>query len=238
MIFKLERADRVSDAFNGIALAVRPVVHGINAPTIARAVMLGVQDSVHDGIPHVEIRRRHVDFGAQGARAVRKLPVLHAREEVQILLDASTPIRTVLPCFGQCAPRLSHLVAAQIANEGFAFLDEVHGPIVELLEVIRCVEEPVAEFAAQPFHILDDRFDVLLLLLGGIGVVEAEVALPRELLGKAEIEHDALGVADVQVAIGFGRKARANTSAMFAAGIVGENTVTNEIRTGGIGVGH
>src|SRR5256885_2292930 len=140
MIFKLERADRVSDAFNGIALTVRPVVHGINTPTIARAVMLGVQDSVHDGIPHVEIRRRHVDFGPQGTRAVRKLPVLHTREEVQILLDASIPIRTVLSWFGQCAPRLSHLVAAQIANEGFAFPDEIDGPIVELLEVVRCVE--------------------------------------------------------------------------------------------------
>ena len=83
MIFKLERADRVGDAFNGIALAVRPVVHGINAPTIARAVMLGVQDSVHDGIPHVEIRRRHVDFGPQGARAVsRAMPRISALSSI------------------------------------------------------------------------------------------------------------------------------------------------------------
>src|SRR5262249_28457901 len=110
MIFKLQRADGVGDALNGIALAMRPVVHGINAPTIARTVMLGVQDPVHDGIPHVDIWRRHVDFGAQGARAVRKLPVLHAREEVQILLDASITVRTVLPWLGQGAPRLAHLV--------------------------------------------------------------------------------------------------------------------------------
>src|SRR5262249_4512426 len=139
MIFKLQGTYRVGDAFNGIALTMRPVVHGINAPAIARAMMLGVQDSVHDGIPHVEVRRRHVDFGAQGARAVRKLPFLHAREEVQIILDASIPMGTVLPWLGQRAPRLSHLVAAQIANEGFTLLDEVEGPIVELLEVVRCV---------------------------------------------------------------------------------------------------
>ena len=115
---------------------------------------------------------------------------------------------------------------------GLAFLDEFDGPIVELLEVVGCVEEPVAEIAAQPFHILDDRIDVLCLFLRGIGVVEAQVALAAELLGEAEVEHDALGVADVQVAIGFRRKARVNTSAMFAARSVGENQVANEIRTG------
>ena len=62
MIFKLKRADRVGDALDRIRLTVRPVVHRINAPLTARAVMLGVQDAVHHRIPHIEIRRGHVDL--------------------------------------------------------------------------------------------------------------------------------------------------------------------------------
>ena len=98
--------------------------------SIPGTMMFGVQDSVHHGIPHVEIRRSHVDLGAQCARAVGKLAILHAREEIQILLHASVPIRTVLPRFGERAARFPHLIAAQIANEGLALLDEFDGPVV------------------------------------------------------------------------------------------------------------
>ena len=67
VIFEFQGADGVGDAFDGIALPVRVVVHGIDAPLVAGAVMLGVEDAVHDGVAQVEVGRRHVDFGAQGA---------------------------------------------------------------------------------------------------------------------------------------------------------------------------
>ena len=46
-------------------LAVREVVHRIDAPLVAGAVMLGVQDAVHHRVAHVQIGRGHVDLGAQ-----------------------------------------------------------------------------------------------------------------------------------------------------------------------------
>src|SRR5260370_319271 len=64
MIFEFERANGVRDMLDGIGLPVREVVHGIDAPLAAGAVVLGVQDAVHDRIAHVEVRRRHVDLGA------------------------------------------------------------------------------------------------------------------------------------------------------------------------------
>jgi len=50
--------------------------------------------------------------------------------------------------------------------------------------------------------------DVLLLLLHRIGVIHAKVATAAELLGYTEVQADGLGVPDVKVAVGFGRKAR------------------------------
>ena len=52
-----------------------------------------------------------------------------------------------------------------------------------------------------------DRVDVLLLLLDRVGVVEAQVAAPAELLRDPEVERDRLGVADVEVAVRLGREA-------------------------------
>jgi hypothetical protein len=44
--------------------------------------------------------------------------------------------------------------------------------LIELLEIIGRVEDAVAEIATEPFHILNDRLDVLDFFLRGIRVVE------------------------------------------------------------------
>ena len=88
MVLELQRADRVGDAFDRIALAVRVVVQRIDAPLVARAMMMGVLDAVHHRVAQVDVRRRHVDLGPQRPRAVGELAALHPLEQVEILLDA------------------------------------------------------------------------------------------------------------------------------------------------------
>ncbi len=63
---------------------------------------------------------------------------------------------------------------------------------------------------AEPADGIDDRIDVFLLLLLGIGVVETQMAAAAVILRQPEVQADRLGVAEVQVAVGFGRKARAD----------------------------
>ncbi len=65
-------------------------------------------------------------------------------------------------------------------------------------------------FVAEPLHGVADGVDVFLVFLLGVGVVEAQVAHAAVFLGQLEVEPDALGVADVQVAVGLGRKAHAD----------------------------
>ncbi len=65
----------------------------------------------------------------------------------------------------------------------------------------------LAPVEAEPAHVLLDRLDVLELLLDRVGVVEAQVAAAAELGGDPEVEADRLGVADVEIAVGLGRKA-------------------------------
>ena len=90
-------------------------------------------------------------------------------------------VGALLAGLGERAALLAHLVGGQIADVGLAGLDQLHGPLVELVEIVGGVEEPVFPIAAEPVHVFDDRIDVLGLFLGRIGVVEAQVALAAEL---------------------------------------------------------
>ena len=125
----------------------------------------------------------------------------------------------------------ARLVGGQIADVGLALLDEQHGPVVELLEIIGGVEQAVP-LEAEPLHVLHDRIDVLGLFLGGVGVVEAQVALAAVLEGGAEVEADRLGMADVQIAVGLGRKARVHPAGELAGAVVLVDDGVNEIGWG------
>ena len=74
MVLELERAERVRNLLDRVGLAVREIVHRIDAPVIAGAMMSRMQDAIHDRVAHVEVSGRHVDLGAKHFAAVWELP--------------------------------------------------------------------------------------------------------------------------------------------------------------------
>ena len=59
---------------------MRPVVHRVDAPFIARAVVVGMTDAVEDRIAQVHIRGGQVDFGPEGHGVVREFAIFHSPE--------------------------------------------------------------------------------------------------------------------------------------------------------------
>ena len=206
MALELKGADRMSDAFDGVRLAVGEVVVGVDAPLVAGLVVMGVADAVHDRVAQVHVRRGHVDLGAQYAGAVRELTGAHAGEPVQVLLHRTVAERAVLARFGQRATVFLGLLRAQIVDVGLAGLDQLHGPVVQLVEVLRGIAHFTGPFETQPLHVAFDGVDVFLVFLGRVGVVETQVRDAAEFLGQAEVHTDRLGVTDVQVAVGLRRE--------------------------------
>ncbi len=156
-------------------------------------------------------------------RAVGELAGFHAGEEVEIFLDRAVAIGAVLSRFGEGAAVLADLVGGEVIDVGFAGLDELQGPLVELAEVVGGVAEALP-LEAEPADVLLDGIDVLLLFLFGIGVVEAQVGFSAELIGQSKVKTDGLGVADVEVAVGLGRKAGLDdgVAVLFGAHILGD----------------
>ena len=187
-----------------------------------------MQNAVEHRIAQIDIARRHVDLGAQHARAIRKFAGAHAAEQVEIFVDAAVAKRRVAAGLRQRAARGAHLVLGLVVDIGLAALDQMLGPFVEPLEIIRGMEEVLAPIEAEPAHVGLDGVDIFLLFLGGIGVVEAQIALAAEFLRDPEIEADRFGVADMQIAVRLRRKPGHDLVVLLGVE-VGLDDVANEV---------
>ena len=197
----------MGDALDGVRLAVGEVVARVDAPLVTGLVVMGVANAIENRVAQVDVRRSHVDLGAQRTCTVRELTGFHACEQVEVLFHGALAERAVLPGLVQAAAVFTHLFGIEVADEGLAGLDQLDGPSVQLVEIIGGVALLAGPLEAQPLDIGLDRVDVFLIFLGRIGVVETQVALAAELFGQAKVQADALGMADVQVAVGLRREA-------------------------------
>jgi hypothetical protein len=184
----------------------------------------GVLDAVEGRVAQVDVGRRHVDLRAQHGCAVGQAAALHVVPARQVLVHAAAAERAVGAGRAEVATVGAHLLWRLLVDIGQAVAHQRLGRACHEVEVAAGVVQVAGAAGvpveAEPVHRLDDGVDVLLLLLLGIGVVEAQVAYAAVVRREAEVQADALGVADVQVAVGLGREAGADAGRVRAAGCV------------------
>ena len=112
VILEFERADRMRDAFDGVGLAMGEIVARIDLPGVAGARMRRMDDAVEHRVAQIDVARRHVDLGAQHARAVGEFAGLHAGEQIEVFLNRAVAERARLARLGQRAAVGPHLVLA------------------------------------------------------------------------------------------------------------------------------
>jgi len=130
IVFKLQGTNGMGDALQGIRKAMGEIIHGIDAPLVPGAVVVGLADAIEGGIAHDHIRMGHVDFGPQHMGAVFEFPAAHALEQVQVLLDAPVAIGALLPRLGQRAPHGANFLGAGTVHIGLALADQLHGEFI------------------------------------------------------------------------------------------------------------
>ena len=182
VILELQRAERVRDVLDGVRDGMRVVVHRVDAPRVARTVVRRVPDAVDHRVAQVDVRRRHVDLRPEHLGAVFELAVAHPLEQVEALRDRPVAPRALAARLGERAAVFPDLLGRQLVHVGLARLDEADRVVVDLLEVIGRVVEPILPVEAEPVNAVDDRVNVLDVFLGRVRVVEAQVAGAAELL--------------------------------------------------------
>ena len=205
----LQRAQGVGNALQRVLNGMGKIIHGENAPLGPLTVVIDKANTVDDGVAHIEIAAGQIDLGAQGHLALLHLAVLHHLEQAQVLLDGAV---TVGRSCGDAdvAAVGTELLRGQFAHIGKTLFNQLDGVLIVLFKIVGAVVETVAPVKAQPVNILLDGVYILGVLLGGVGIVHAQVAQTAVLLGRAEVDAQRLAVADVQIAVGLRRKTGVN----------------------------
>ena len=123
MVLKLQGAEAVGDALQGVLDGMGEVVHGIDAPLVALAVVMHMVDAVDDRVAHIEVAAGKVDLGPQGHGSVGKLPGAHPAKQVQALLDGPVPVGGD-GGHADVAPVGLELLRGQLAHIGQPLLDQ------------------------------------------------------------------------------------------------------------------
>ncbi len=109
---------------------------------------------------------------------------------------------------------------------------------MQLIEVIGGITLFASPLEAKPLYVALDRVDVLLVLLGRVGVIETQVALTTELLRQAKVQANRLGVPDVQITVGL-RGETGDDLGMLAGVQVSLDDRTEKVASGGsLGLAH
>ena len=226
---EFQRAQGVGDALQRILNGVGEVVHGVDAPLVAGAVMMHVLDAVNGRIAHIEVAAGQIDLGPQRHGTVGELALAHALKQVEGLLDGAV---TVGADGGgvHIAPVGAHLLGAELADIGEALFDELYRILIHLLEVVAGVVE-LRPFIAQPVDVLLNGVHELHILLGGVGVVHAQIAETMIFGRSAKVNEDRLGMADVQIAVGLRWEAGVHLHPLIlsAGGEILVNKIVNKI---------
>ncbi len=167
--------------------------------------MVPVQDAVEHGVSHVQVGVVHVDLRPEHAGTVLELAGLHPPKEAEVLPDRPVAPRGLHPRRREGSPGLPYLLGRLVVHVGLARLDQLDGPVVELVKVVGR-EAELVPCEAEPGHVPLNGLHVLRLLFCRVRVVEAEVALPAELLRQAEVQTDGFGMADMEVSVRLRRK--------------------------------
>ena len=203
----------MGDALKRVLDGMGEVVHGVDAPLIPLAVVVGEVDAVDHRVAHVEVAAGQIDLGPQGHGTLGELPGAHPAEQVQGLLNRPVPVGGG-GGYADSAPVGLELIRGELADIGQPLLDQLLGVFVHLFKIVGGVIEPVPPVKAQPVDVLLDGVHILGILLGGVGVIHAQVAQAAVLLRGAEVDGQGLAVADVEVAVGLGGKAGVDSHAL------------------------
>src|SRR4030095_15426449 len=101
-------------------------------------------------------------------------------------------------------------------------------PLIKLAKIIRGKMKAIP-VVAEPLYVFLNGVDILDLFFFRVGVVKAEVGLATEFVGEAEIQANSLGVPNMEIAIGLGRKTSLYPSREFISLQILADNIANEI---------
>ena len=175
----------MGDTFDGIALAMSPVIVWIDAPVVAGAVMRDMAKCGYmSGSRNGHIRARHVDLCPKHTLAIAEFTGPHAAEQVQVLFGRTLSERAVRTWCGEVASVLRDCFGVLIIDIGKPLVNQVFSPQVQLLEIVAREECALVAVESEPLQVTLDGLDEVVAFFLGVRVIETQIARASEFTGQ------------------------------------------------------
>ena len=211
-------------------LAVGQVVHRIDAPRVAGAMVRGLADPVHHRVAQIDVGRGHVDLRPQRLGPVGELARPHPRNRSRFSSTERSRNGDWPARLGQRAAVLADLIGRQIVDIRLAVLDELHRPLRRAARSNRRRDR-----GASPQSKPSQRMSCMIASTYSdssfVGLVSSKRRLqwpPNSRAMPKSIEM-ALAWPMCKIAVRLGREARDHLAAEAAGAIVLEDDVANEV---------
>ena len=109
----------MGNAFNCIRERVGEIIHGVDWPVIAGAIVVGMANAIEQRVAHLHVGRGHVPLGAQHMGAVGKFTGAHPLEEVEIFFDRAAAVGAMTARFRHRAAIVADLLFVEAIDIGF-----------------------------------------------------------------------------------------------------------------------
>ena len=205
MLYKLQRAPAVGDPLQIVTLSVGEVIHWIGIPFVASTDVGNVQYTVNQRITEQHVRVTHVNLCTKHQCTRLTFPAVHILKQLQVLFYGTLSEGTVCTRTGGGTLLLGNHLCTLFVDIGTTFLNKPYGKVPQLLEIVAGIVD-VSPLESEPLDVLLNALDIFCILLLGVGVIEAEVALSTIFLSQAEVNGDGFGMTDMKVAVRFWRK--------------------------------
>ena len=211
---EFQRTERMGYAFEVVALSMCEVIHRISFPSGARAMVRMVHYTVNDGIAEVHVRIRHVNLGTEHHGTFCYFTCIHFLEQGEAFFYRAVAVGTFHTRLGRSTFLLCYLLGCLFVNICFTFFNEADGKVPQLLEVIGRIVF-ITPLVTQPLNIFLDGFYIFHIFLGRIGIIETQIADAIVVGCNTKIKANSLGVTDVEVSVGLGRKTHLHLTTVF-----------------------
>ena len=203
------------------------VIHWICIPLVASTDVWDVEYAIDKRVAEQHVGVSHVDLGTQNECAWLALTAVHELKQLEVLLNRTIAVWAIGTWASGGTLLLGDNLGALLVDISASLLYEPYGKVPKLLEVVAGIVD-ISPLEAQPLDIVLYALDVFCILLDGVCIVEAQVALTAIFLCQSEVDGNSLGVSDVQIAVWFWWKTGLHSAAVLTFGQIIDYLLLNE----------
>ena len=193
---------------------MRKRVHGVNAPCVARVVVVCAANTVNGRVAHIDVGVCHVDFGTQHSGTVGQFALAHVFKTCQVVGNAAAAEWAVYTGGTKVATVFAHVFGALLIHIGQALFDQIHSGAVHGVEIVagkiqvangcsRAIVWGYPSVANQPLHGVGNGVYILLVFFFWIGVVKTQMANAVVVACQTKVNANAFGMPNVQITVRF-----------------------------------